>query len=73
MKEWKLVLINCKLGNVHVRRELFQEYCLSPLLFLVNTISVSKFMKSDGMLRVGKKDFSINYLVFMADVVILNK
>ena len=57
------------LGTVNVRRGIFQEDSLSPLLFVVALIPLSLVLREvkAGYDLTGKKDF-VNHLVYMEDL-----
>ena len=57
------------LGNVNIRRGIFQGDSLSPLQFVLCLIQLSViFRKTKGKYQLGKEGESINHLLFMDDL-----
>ena len=76
MKQWntKLTASNQRLGNVKIRRGIFQGDSLSPLLFVLVIIPLTLVLKqtkiSHELEKGGKK---INHLLFMDDLKLFAK
>ena len=71
MKNWRTTLMSNgqSLGDVNIRRGIFQGDSLSPLLFVVCLIPLSVILrKTKGKYQLGKEGESINYLLFMDDL-----
>ena len=71
MTKWQLSLTsNGKdLGDVNVKRGIFQGDSLSPLLFVVSMIPMTIVLrKAKAGYDWGKKQFSLNHLLFMDDL-----
>ena len=71
MKQWntELTASNQRLGNVKIRRGIFQGDSLSPLLFALVMIPLTLVLRQTKacceLKKVGKK---INHLLFMDDL-----
>ena len=71
MKNWRTTLMSNEqnLGDVNIRRCIFQGDRLSPLLFVVCLIPLSVILrKTKGKYQLRKEDESINHLLFMDDL-----
>ena len=71
MKNWRTTLMSNgqNLGDVNIRRCIFQGDRLSPLLFVVCLIPLSVILrKTKGKYQLRKEDESINHLLFMDDL-----
>ena len=71
MKNWRTTLMSNgqNLGDVSIRRGIFQGDSLSPLLFGVCLIPLSVILrKTKGKYQLGKEGESINHLLFMDDL-----
>ena len=75
MSDWKTVLTSSgeELGEVGIRRGIFQGDTLSPLLFVVAMIPLSILLNKEAKGykfggEVGKKGKKINHLLFMDDL-----
>ena len=69
MRNWKTELTSCgaSLGTVNIRRGIFQGDSLSPLIFVICMIPLSKVLrKSKAGYRLG--EVKINHLLFMDDL-----
>ena len=76
MKQWKLLLTSNgnELGDVKVNRGIFQGDSLSPLLFVLCMIPISLVLrKVKAGYEWGKKEFSLNHLLFMDDLKLYGK
>ena len=76
MKQWKLSLTSNgnELGDVKVNRGIFQGDSLSPLLFVLCMIPISLVLrKVKAGYEWGKKEFSLNHLIFMDDLKLYGK
>lgn len=71
MKEWKTELTSGGevLGEVRIKRGIFQGDSLSPLLFVMVLIPLTMVLKSTGLgYRFSKDSLSLNHLLFMDDL-----
>ena len=71
MKNWRTTLMSNgqNLGDLHIRRGIFQGDSLSPLLFVVCLIPLSLILrKTKGKYQLSKEGESINHLFFMDDL-----
>ena len=71
MADWKTMLTaNGKtLGEVEIRRGIFQGDTLSPLLFVVAMIPLTLLLRREEMgYRFGESGRKINHLLFMDDL-----
>ena len=69
MRNWKTELTSCgeSLGTVNIKRGIFQGDSLSPLIFVICMIPLSKVLrKAKAGYRLG--DVKINHLLFMDDL-----
>ena len=76
MKQWKLSPTSNgnELGDVKVNRGIFQGDSLSPLLFVLCMIPMSLVLrKVKAWYEWGKKEFSLNHLLFMDDLKLYGK
>ena len=77
MKDWKTVLTadGKVLGEVDIRRGIFQGDSLSPLLFIVIMLPLSMLLRKEKKLGYlfGSGGKSINHLVFMDDIKLYGK
>ena len=76
MKQWKTQL-TCngkKLGEVDIKRGIFQGDSLSPLLFVIVLIPLSIVLRKTEMgYQLKKNDRKINHLLFMDDLKLYGK
>ena len=71
VEKWNVVLVagNEKLGNVRIRRCIFQGDSLSPLLFVLALIPLTLVLrKMKTGYQFGTQRSSINHLLFMDDL-----
>ena len=71
MQQWKLSLTanGEDLGEVNVKRGIFQGDSLSPLLFVLSMVPLSLiFKKVNTCYKWGKKEYKLNHLLFMNDL-----
>lgn len=71
MAQWKLSLTSNgeELGDVNVRRGIFQGDSLSPLLFVLSMIPLSMLLRKVNVFyEWQKKEFKVNHLLFMDDL-----
>ena len=71
MKDWKTVLTagGKSLGEVEIRRGIFQGDSLSPLLFVVAMIPLTLLLRREKLgYRFGEEGRLINHLLFMDDL-----
>jgi len=71
MANWRTVLTSSgeELGEVGIRRGIFQGDTLSPLLFVVAMIPLSYLLNKETMgYKFGKEGKKINHLLFMDDL-----
>ena len=71
MGQWKVMLTadGNNLGNINIRRGIFQGDSLSPLLFVISMIPLSLILrKCNAQYSLGKDKPSINHLLFMDDL-----
>ena len=76
MSKWKLELSSSGeiLGDVQVRRGIFQGDSLSPLLFVVCMIPLTLILrKTKAGYEWGNKQFRVNHLMFMDDLKLFGK
>ena len=76
MKEWKSVLTvnGANLGEVEIRRGIFQSDSLSPLLFVMAMIPLTMPLRREAMgYRFGSEGKKINHLLFMDDLKLYGK
>ena len=70
MQQWRLSLTanGEDLGEVNVKRGIFQGDSLSPLLFLLSMVPLSLILKKvNACYKWGKKEYKLNHL-FMDDL-----
>ena len=70
MQQWRLSLTaNGKdLGEVNVKRGIFQGDSLSPLLFALSMVPLFLILqKVNACYKWGKKEYKLNHLLFMDD------
>ena len=71
MQQWRLSLTTNgeDLGDVNVKRRIFQGDCLSPLLFVFSMVPLSLILKKvNACYKWGKKEYKLNHLLFMDDL-----
>ena len=76
MSKWKLELSSSGeiLGDVQVRRGIFQGYNLSPLLFIVCMIPLTLILrKTKASYKLGNRQFRVNHLTFKDDMKLFGK
>ena len=62
------------LGEVHVKRGLFQGDSLSPLLFFLSMLLFSLILrKVNASYEWGKKEYKLNHLLFMDNLKLFSK
>ena len=67
---WRTELITCKetLGEVDIRRGIFQGDSFSPILFLVVLIPISIILNEIDLRYVTRQNQKLNHLLFMDDL-----
>ena len=76
MEQWKLSLTGNgeDLGEVNVKRGIFQGDSLSPLLFVLSMVPLSLILrKINAYYKWGKKDYKLNHLLYMDDLKLFAK
>jgi hypothetical protein len=76
MKDWKTVLTSNGevLGEVDIRRGIFQGDSLSPLLFIIIMMPLSMLLRREKLgYTFGSGGKTINHLVFMDDIKLYGK
>ena len=76
MEQWKLSLMSNgeDLGEVNVKRGIFQGDSLSPLLFILSMVPLSLILrKVKAYYEWGKKDYKLNHLLYMDDLKLFAK
>ena len=76
MKNWQTELTSggVSLGEVKVKRGIFQGDSLSPLLFVISLIPMSHILrKVKAGYELGKGEITINHLLFMDDLKLFGK
>ena len=76
MVQWKLSLTSNgeELGDVDVKRGIFQGDSLSPLLFVLSMIPLSSLLRKVNLFyEWGKKEYKLNHLLFMDDLKLYSK
>ena len=76
MKQWNTELTagDQPLGNVNIRRGIFQGDSLSPLLFVIALIPLSLLLKKTKIFyELGKQKEKVNHLLFMDDLKLFAK
>ena len=71
MQQWRLSLTanGEDLGEVNVKRGIFQGDSLSPLLFLLSMVPLSLILKKvNACYKWGKKEYKLNHLLFTDDL-----
>ena len=71
MLQWRLSLTanGEDLGEVNVKRGIFQGDSLSPLLFVLSMVPLSLILKKvNAWYKWGKEEYKLNHLVFMDDL-----
>ena len=71
MQQWRLLLTTNgeDLGEVNVKRGIFQADSLSPLLFVLSMVPLSLILKKvNACYKWGKKEYKLNHLLFMDDL-----
>ena len=71
MDQWKLSLTSNgeNLGEVDVKRGIFQGDSLSPLLFILSMVPLSLILrKLNASYEWGKKEYKLNHLLSMGDL-----
>ena len=68
MEQWKLSLMSDgeDLGEVNVKRAIFQGESVSPLLFVLSMVPLSLILrKVNAYYEWGNKDYKLNHLLYM--------
>ena len=76
MEQWKLYLTSNgeDLGEVDLKRGIFQGDSLSPLLFVLSMVPLSSILrKLNTSYKWGKKEYKLNHLLFMDDLKLFSK
>ena len=76
IEEWKLSLTSNgeDLGEVNVKRGIFYEDSLSPLLFVLTMVPLSLiFRKVNASYEWGQKEYKMDYLLFLDDLKLFSK
>jgi len=76
MDQWKLSLTASgeHLGDVEVKRGIFQGDSLSPLLFVLSMFPLSLILrKVNASYDWGGKEYKLNHLLFMDDLKLFGK
>ena len=71
MEKWKVTLClgNSELGEVGIKRGIFEGDSLSPLVFLFTSIPLSLILrKAKAVYKFSESKEKINHLLFMADL-----
>ena len=71
IQQWRLSLTanGQDLGDVNVKRGIFQRDSLSPLLFVLSLVPLSLILKKvNACYKWGKKEYKLNHLLFMDDL-----
>ena len=71
MQKWKVMLCsgNSELGEVEIKRDIFQRYSLSPLVFVLALIPLSLILrKMKAAYEFSENKEKINHLLFMDDL-----
>ena len=71
MQQWRLSLTanDEDLGEVNVKRGIFQGDSLSPLMFVLSMVPLSIILrKVNAYYKWGKKEYKLNHLLFMDDL-----
>ena len=76
MASWKTVLtVNGQvLAHVHIRRGIFQEDSLSPLLYVIAMIPMATILRQKGLgYQTSKSAAKISHLLYMDDLKLYGK
>ena len=76
MSKWKVELTSMgeSLGDVSIKRGIFQGDSLSPLLFVLCMVPLTLILrKTKACYKWGNKEFKINHLLFMDDLKLFGK
>ena len=76
MKTWRTELTAYveKLGEVRIKRGIFQGDSLSPLIFVLSMITLTLVFRKMGIgYKLDRKEFRINHLLFMDDLKLFGK
>ena len=76
MEQWQLLLTSNgeDLGEVDVKRGIFQLDIFSPLLFVLSIVPLSLILrKVNASYQWGKKEYKLNHLLFMDDLKLFSK
>ena len=75
MKNWKLELTSSgvSLGDVKIKRGIFQGDSLSPLLFVLCLIPMTFILREKFSYEMGDKVTRLNHLLFMYDLKLFAK
>ena len=76
MEQWKLSLTSNgeDIGEVNVKRGIFQGDSLSSLLFVLSIVPLSLiFRKVNASYEWGNKEYKLNHLLFMDDLKLFSK
>ena len=76
MEQWKLSMTSNgeDLGEVDVKRGIFQGDSLSPLLFVLSMVPLLLILrKVNASYAWGKKEYKLNHLLFMDDLKLFSK
>ena len=76
MEQWKLSLTSNgeDLGEVNVKRGIFQVDSLLPLLFILSMVPLALTLrKVNAYYKWGKKDYKLNYLLYMDNLKLFAK
>ena len=76
MKKWKTELTSWgqKLGTVRIKRDIFQEDSLSPLLFVLALTSMSLVLREvKTQYQLGDLQGKFNHLLFMDDLKLIGQ
>ena len=76
MKLWRTQLTagGATLGTVHIRRGIFQGDSLSPLLFIIAMMPLTKILRRHTAgYSLGKNEAKLNHLLFMDDLKLYGK
>ena len=76
MEKWKVMLCsgNSELGEVEIKRGIFQGDSLSPLMFVLALIPLSLILrKANAAYESSESQEKINHLLFMDDLQLYNR
>ena len=76
MKSWKLELNGSgeKLGEVDIRRGIFQGDSLSPLLLILCIVPLTRLLRrAKPGYKLGNKGFKLNHVLFMDNLKLFSK